>query len=461
MDGADEPGSGDGDAEWLGHAARNLTGVLTECQAEGPPLLIEPAMLRFLPLAQRFCVLYAAATMADSGASFSTPPGAGMMLNLIRDGSASTRAELVRHTGLARSTVAQRVDTLLAHQLVSEVRGTVSTGGRPPTMLKFNHEAGVVLVADLGATHSRLGVTDLAGAPMAELTIGMDIADGPEPVLTRVQEHFTEMLRKVGREPHAVRGIGVGVPGPVAFDTGQPVNPPIMPGWDGFSIPDWFAARYDAPVMVDNDVNIMALGEYWVRWRHVEHLLFVKAGTGIGCGIVAGGRIHRGAQGAAGDIGHIGLPDHDDVVCRCGNTGCLEAVAGGRALAQRLSAQGVQAADSRAVVELVRAGHPQAVRAVREAGRGLGAVLAGVVNFFNPTVIVLGGDLAAVHEQMLAGVREVTFQRSLPLATRDLQTVPSQLGDRAGVIGAAVMVIEQVLAPEAVDLALQRPATAA
>jgi predicted NBD/HSP70 family sugar kinase len=228
-----------------------------------------------------------------------------------------------------------------------------------------------------------------------------------------------------------------------------------MPGWDGFSIPIWFADRYgDAVVLVDNDANIMALGEHWMHWRHIEHLLFVKVGTGIGCGIVAGRRIHRGAQGAAGDIGHVRLRDQDHVVCRCGNVGCLEAVAGGRALAERLTSEGLEAHDSRDVIELVRAGNPTAIRMVREAGRQLGDALAGCVNFFNPGVIVIGGDLGEAHAQLLAGVREVTFQRSLPLATRDLRTVPSRLGDRAGIIGAAVMVVEEILAPAAIDHAV-------
>jgi predicted NBD/HSP70 family sugar kinase len=399
--------------------------------------------------------------MAHLGAT-STPSaaGAGLMLSLIRDGSATTRADLVRQTGLARSTVAQRIETLLEHELVSEAPGTVSTGGRPPTLLSFNTDAGVILVADLGATHARVALSDLAGMPLAETTTGLDIADGPERVLSWLDERFLELLQQGGRTARDVRGIGVGVPGPVAFSAGTPVNPPIMPGWDGFSIPSWFADRYDAPVLVDNDVNLMALGEHWMHWRHAEHLLCVKVGTGIGCGIVADRRIYRGAQGAAGDIGHIYVSDHDDVVCRCGNVGCLEAVAGGRALARRLSVEGADAASSRDVVALVRAGHPLATRMVREAGRALGQVLAGCVNFFNPSVIVIGGDLAEVHEQLLAGVREVIFQRSLPLATRDLRTVPSRLGDRAGVIGAAVMVIEDVLAPEAVDRALQTPAVA-
>jgi len=170
---------------------------------------------------------------------------------------------------------------------------------------------------------------------------------------------------------------------------------------------------------------------------------------------VAGRRIHRGAQGAAGDIGHVRLAGHDDVVCRCGNIGCLEAVAGGRALAAKLSAAGLHAESSREVVALVRAGEPQAIQAVRDAGRYLGEVLAGCVNFFNPGAIVIGGDISEAHQQLLAGVREVIFQRSLPLATGDLRIVPSRLGDRAGAIGAAIMVIEHVLAPEAVDRAIQ------
>ena len=384
-----------------------------------------------------------------------SPTGAGRVLSLIRDGEAVTRADLARRTGLARSTVAQRVEALLAHQLVYEAGGSASTGGRPPTVLAFNRVAGVVLVADLGATHSRLAVSDLAGAPLSERAYDTDVARPPEEVLGWVHERFAELLDEVGRDRDDVRGIGIGVPAPVAFSRGEPVAPPMMPGWDGFSIPGWFSRHYDAPVLVDNDVNIMALGEHWTHWRDTEHLLYVKIGTGIGCGIVSGRRIHRGAQGAAGDIGHVRLAGRDDVVCRCGNLGCLEAVAGGRALAAKLSDAGLEARASRDVVRLVRAGEPLALQAVREAGRCLGEVLAECINFFNPGAIVLGGDLAEAHQQLLAGVREVSFGRSLPMATRDLRLGCSQLGDRAGVIGAAIMVIEHVLAPETVDRAIQ------
>jgi predicted NBD/HSP70 family sugar kinase len=381
----------------------------------------------------------------------------GELLSLIRAGTAVTRADLARHTGLARSTVAQRVDALMAGGLVLEAGGTPSTGGRPATMLAFNHQAGVVLVADLGATHARLAVTDLAGSPLAELAGDLDIALGPDRVLTWVAGRFDELLDQTGKRPVDVRGIGIGVPGPVEFDTGRPVNPPIMPGWDGFDIPAWFADRYRAPVLVDNDVNIMARGEHWVHWRDTPHLLLVKVGTGIGCGIVADGHIHRGARGAAGDIGHIRATG-EDVICACGNVGCLEAVAGGHALATRLAASGIEASNSRDVVRLVHEGNASATQMVRAAGRTLGEVLAGTVNFFNPAVIVIGGDIAEAHAQLLAGVREGIFSRSLPLATRDLRIVPCRLGDRAGVSGAAITAIEQVLSPAAVDQTLQTAA---
>ena len=385
--------------------------------------------------------------------------GAGTVLNLIREERAFTRNALVEMTGLARSTVAQRVDALIAAGLIYEAGGEESTGGRRPVRLAFNHDAGIVLAADLGATHSRLAVSDLAGTVLAESAYEMDIAEGPVPILTGVLERLMGLLEQSGRTMEDVRGLGVGIPGPVEFHSGRPVSPPIMPGWDGFSIPEWFAGRLgDVPVLVDNDVNIMALGEHWVQWRDVEHLLFVKVGTGIGCGVVASRRIHRGAEGAAGDIGHIVVTDAEDVVCRCGNTGCLEAVAGGHALAQQLAAAGYETGAGRDVVRLVKEGNLEAIRLVRGAGRSIGEVLAASVNFFNPRVIVLGGDIGEVGEHLLAGLREVIIRRSPPLATRNLRIVPSALGDRAGITGAAMMVIEEILAPDAIEHAISRAA---
>ncbi len=383
-----------------------------------------------------------------------TGAGAGAILQLVRSGQATTRADLAAMTGLARSTVAQRVDALLARDLLVSRGDSQSTGGRPATMLAFNHRAGVVLSGDLGATHSRVAVTDLGGAVLAQTRHEIAIAEGPEVVLAWLEAAFDALLDEIGRGPDAVRGVGVGLPGPVEFATGRPVNPPIMPGWDRYPVGERLAARYGVPALVDNDVNIMAVGEHWSTWRDEAFLLFVKMGTGIGSGIVAGGHVHRGADGAAGDIGHIHVPDHDDIVCRCGNRGCLEAFAGGGAMAARLREAGLDTHTSLDVVDRVRAGDPVATQLIREAGRTVGGVLATCVNMLNPAVIVIGGDLARADEPLLAGVREVVYRRSLPLATGRLRIVTSRLDDEAGVVGAAVMVIESVLAPDAVDAAL-------
>ena len=379
------------------------------------------------------------------------PGSSGHLLQLLRDGTATTRPELVQCSGASRSAVAQRVDSLIEAGLVREDGASTSTGGRPAVRLRFNQDQGVVLVADLGATHARLAVTDLASVVLAERAADCAIADGPVAVLDWVRARFDDLLVEAGREWEDVRGVGVGLPGPVEHASGRAVSPPIMPGWDGHPVPEHFA-DLGVPVLVDNDVNIMALGEYWTTWRsQVDDLLFIKVGTGIGCGIVAHGQIHRGAQGAAGDLGHVRVPDAAAGPCRCGNTGCVEAIAGGQAIADRLRDAGHDTANARDVVELVLAGDRHATHEVREAGRVLGQVLAAAVNFFNPSVIVIGGDVANAHEQLLAGVREVVYQRSLPLATRHLRLVPARLGDGAGVVGASVMVLERIFAPAAVD----------
>jgi predicted NBD/HSP70 family sugar kinase len=375
--------------------------------------------------------------------------GAGELFQLLRDGRARTRAELAASTGLARSTVAARVDALLAGGLVRNAGEATSTGGRPPTRFRFDPAARVVLGADLGATHARLAVTDLAGSVLAEVNEDLDIALGPDVVLGRVVTLARELLAPWGATPLA--GIGVGLPGPVEHSTGRPINPPIMPGWDGFDVPALLTAELGAPTLVDNDVNVMALGEHFAHWPGTAHLMLVKVATGIGSGIISDGALRRGAQGAAGDLGHVAVPGGGDVPCRCGNTGCLEAIASGAALAAALRARGHDTRSSRDVVALARSGSVEAVQLVRAAGRDIGEVLSTAVSLLNPSVIVIGGALAAAGEHLLAGVREVVYRRSLPLATQHLRIVPSRSGERAGVIGAAVMVVERVLSPAQVD----------
>jgi predicted NBD/HSP70 family sugar kinase len=377
---------------------------------------------------------------------------AGNLFQLIRSGAATTRPELTRLTGLSRSAVGQRVSALIAAGLVTESEPVASTGGRPPTRLRFTAESGLVLAADLGVTHCRIAVSTLDGSPLAELAAEKPIALGPDVILEWLVERVVDLVAEAGRDAGDIRGIGIGVPGPVEFSAGRAVQPPIMPGWDGVPIPARLHPRFPVPILVDNDVNIMAVGEYGAHWSDTaDDLLFVKVGTGIGCGIVVGGDIHRGAQGAAGDIGHIEVQGHQDVRCHCGNTGCVEAVAGGEALAHRLRDLGYDCPDARGVTRLVRGGNADAIRLVRDAGRSIGEVLAGLVNAFNPAVIVVGGDIAEAHTPLLAGVREVIYRRSTALATRGLELVASRLGDRAGVVGAITTVLDHILATEAID----------
>ncbi|HEY9356013.1 MAG TPA: ROK family transcriptional regulator, partial [Arthrobacter sp.] len=326
----------------------------------------------------------------DSGGGLAR---AGDLFQLLRDGQARTRAELALTTGLARSTVAARIDALMASGLVGAAGEANSSGGRPPSRFAFNPAARAVLAVDVGATHVIIAVTDLSGRVLAEQRLAQDVADGPEPVLGRVVQEGLALLDQAGRGPQDLAGVGIGLPGPVEHATGRPVKPPIMPGWDGFDVVRYVQRSLPVPVLVDNDVNIMALGERTAHWPDHQNFLFIKVATGIGSGIISNGELQRGANGTAGDLGHVRVPRGDDVLCRCGNYGCLEALASGPALAAELTRQGVPAAKGSDVLRLVAGGNVQAVQALRQAGRDVGDVLATVVNLLNPSVIVIGGSL--------------------------------------------------------------------
>ncbi|XKF80834.1 ROK family protein [Humibacillus xanthopallidus] len=393
-------------------------------------------------------------SIAQSPQPTAPPNGAGELLQLLRDQTPRTRAELAKLTGLARSTVGARVDALLASGLLAPSGEAASTGGRPPVRFAFNPEARVVVGADLGATHGRIALTDLTGRPLCEIGEDLEITDGPEVVLDWVTSTTSKMLDLTGRTAADLIGVGIGLPGPVEHSSGRPMRPPIMPGWDGYDVPAHVSRVFDVPVLVDNDVNIMALGEHAVAHPDVEHLLFVKVATGIGAGIISGGRLHRGAVGAAGDLGHVAAPHAPEVLCSCGNLGCLEAVASGPAITRALAEIGITAGSNADIVDLVRGGNIPAAHAVRQAGRTIGEVLATCVSLLNPSVIVIGGSLAQAGESLIAGVREVVYGRSLPLATSNLQIVAATTGVQAGVIGAATMVIQHALTADRVDLAI-------
>jgi predicted NBD/HSP70 family sugar kinase len=378
---------------------------------------------------------------------------ASALLHHVRTGRARSRAELVALTGASRNTVSARVDQLIAANLLEEGGRGWSTGGRPPTLLRFNSRAGCVLAVDLGASSVDVAVTDLSAEILATVGHPIDIAEGPGPVLAEVDRLAQLVLAEAGLSPADVCAVGVGVPGPVEFSTGRPVHPPIMPGWHDHPIPSAFA-RYDCPVFADNDVNVMARGEMGVAGS-VEDVLVVKVGTGIGCGIVVDGQVYRGAQGSAGDIGHISVPvpQGTTVVCRCGNENCLEALAGGGALLRDAQAAGLPVRTTRELVQLAARGDGPTLELVRNAGRTIGTVLASLVNFFNPPRIVMTGGVAQAGAPLLAGIREAVYGRSLPLAARALDITVSEAPDLSGRLGAALMAIEGYLDEDSVSSA--------
>lgn len=377
--------------------------------------------------------------------------GAGDVLQLFMDGAAHSRTDLAALTGMARSTLQERLDVLISLGLIGTITDGASTGGRPPQRLALLPDARLILAIDLGASHLRVALTDLSPTLVAQSQLPISFADGPVAILESALVLADELLASQQRTREDVIAIGMGVPGPVNFETGRPANPPIMPGWDGFDIPAWFQQHLDALVVVDNDVNLMAIGEKDQLETGSEDFIFVKLATGIGSGIISGGLLQRGAQGTAGDIGHVRIRRGDGIFCHCGNEGCLEAVAAGPKIATALREQGIEAHSNTDVVALVNSGNIQAIHAVRQAGRDLGEVLAASVSLLNPSLIVVGGRISAAGEHLLAGIREVVYQRGAPLSTQHLQIRTSLSWEVGALRGASMIAINQALSPAAIE----------
>jgi glucokinase len=354
----------------------------------------------------------------------------------------------------ARSTVVQRLDHLIAAKLLvsepAELAGSVNGRGRPPSVLRFNPDAGVVLVAQVGMSGARVAVTDLEGAMLAQRFEPFPIERGPSAVTSQLCRSLDAILDAVGRPLADVRGVGVGLPSAVELSAVRNLASGEDPSWDGFPLAARLRDRFGVPTLVDVDVNLLALGEQRVAWPATEVLLCVKVGTVIGCGIVIDGKVVGGEQGVAGNIGHISVPGYQ-TQCPCGSVGCLDVVASGRALVAQLRAAGLPVDDVAHVAALARDGVPEAAQAVRAAGRSIGEVLAHAVNLLNPGVIAFWGYLTEAEAELLAGVRGSVYQRSLPSATQSLRLTRSTLGDSAGLVGAAMMVASEVLSPNAVD----------
>jgi predicted NBD/HSP70 family sugar kinase len=376
------------------------------------------------------------------------------IVNMVRTGEATTRPEIGKVTGLGRGVVSQRVDQAIRMDLLADDEFGASSGGRQPRKLRFRADQGLIVVCALGALHVRVGIAGLDGDILEHVHHNWDISRGPEETIDMVISMVDDLLEKGNKPP--IWSVVVGLPGPVDFSTGRPVAPAIMPGWNDFDVRTPFEERYDAPVWVDNDVNLLALGERARRREVPTDLIYFKIGLGMGAGLLSEGRIHRGANGAAGDIGHVRVPG-SDTQCRCGKTGCLEAVAGGWALvrdAKSVIGHGAKGPlASRAgkaplmpedITLAAAEGDPLAITLIRQSAQVAGEAISALVNMFNPGVIVIGGVMASAGEAFLSEVRQKIYELSLPLATRDLIILQSADDEREPLRGGVELAREQL-----------------
>ena len=385
------------------------------------------------------------------------------MRALRRQGRIS-RSEISNITGWSKAKASQEIRSLVDKGYLVEIGEGASHGGRKPRLLRINNQLGYIAGIDIGATSLDVALADVTGSILQRASEPTDVKLSPETVFGRCVELILELIRSQGATSDQILGIGVGVPGPVDFARGVLVAPPLMPEWENFPIRDFLKKSFhSAFVVVDNDVNIMALGEQRAGdAAGIDHFIFVKIGTGIGAGIISNGRIHRGSDGSAGDIGHICV-EKDGRLCACGNKGCLEAMAAGPAITARAmeaARNGIsptlrQMRDANGgilrpedVNAACREGDQAALDIIRDSGQMIGDVLASLVNFFNPSHIFVGGGITNFGNHLLVAIRRAVLHRSLPLATTHLSIKFSRVGSNAGVMGAISLALDYLFAIE-------------
>ena len=369
----------------------------------------------------------------------------GCIVSLVGSGRATTRIALARALQLTPSTISFHVNQLLDEGVLFDAEvGTEfhnkAGRGRPARRLRLMGDGSATLAIDLGAQQTRLAVLNVVDTVLAETTVSINLTDAPEVTLETVADKADALLAELA-DSCTLRAVGLSVPGPVDVTTGTVILPSRMPGWAGFGVRRWLEQRFGVPVAVENDANAMAYGEYLARPNGTASSVTVKAGTGMGAGIVVNGQLHRGATFGAGDITHVRVPPATETPCSCGNRGCLDTIASGTALVATLKAQGVEVETTADVVALAQVGHAEVTTAVRTAGSVLGQVLAIVVNFFNPSAVYIGGQLAQI-EPFVAAVRSQIYQSSHPIATHELVIERVRSKDDGVLIGMSHLAFE-------------------
>lgn len=355
---------------------------------------------------------------------------------------------------LSRAAVTTIVNDLLASQIIREAESIIVRNGRPPIVLEINPMFGQVVGCDFGASHLRVLIADLSARILDEIEIELDIQRGPEDCLAEADRLLRERLTSLGLDLDNILAAGVGVPGPIVTEAGMVLSPPLMPGWDQYPIRAALEKRWGFPISLNNDAELGALGEWAAgAGRGEANLAYIKVGTGIGAGLLLDGRIYRGVSGSAGEIGHLTI-DENGPVCTCGNRGCLEAIAGGRAIAlqaqeavrkgkrtQLTAIQPVESISAREVASAARRGDLLAQQILAKAGTHIGIAIAGLINLFNPGMIVIGGGVAQTGDLLLEPMRQAVQTRSLPASTRVVRITTAMLGRRSSGMGAVIQAL--------------------
>lgn len=369
-----------------------------------------------------------------------------------------SRAELAQRMGLTRAAVTAIVNDLLESGTIREAESRTVSSGRPPIILEINPQRGYVAGLDMGATHLSIIIANFAAHVIDEREIPLEIARGPKACLEQANTTLRELLKQADLSLDQITAIGIGVPGPIVAEAGMVLAPPIMPGWDRFPIRKTLEEMWGCPVSLNNDAELGAVGEWaFGAGRGVRNLAYIKVGTGIGAGLLLDGHIYHGSTGSAGEIGHITI-DENGARCTCGNQGCLEAIAGGRAIAEkaqeavrnarRTQLTGVTPVERITAMDVAaaaRRGDLLSQQILAQAGSHLGVAIAGLVNLFNPNMIVVGGGVAQIGDLFLEPVRRAVQKRSLPASARAVQITTALLGRRSSGMGAVVQALSSAL----------------
>ncbi len=378
-----------------------------------------------------------------------------LILRLLWRAEETSRADLARATGLSRSTISAIVAELLDRGLIKETRPGVSRGGRKPIVLTFSDNAYALVGVDIGATHVGVVVTDLRARVRAWSERSFMVRTKPEGTLELTKTLIDEALKKAKIPKSKVLGIGVGVPSPVHPDRPGRLLPLILPKWAQTDLLAEMRRMFGAHILVENDANLGALAEaWWGEGRRACNLAFIKVAFGVGSGLIIDGRIHRGRDGTAGEIGHTSL-DPNGPLCVCGLRGCINTLIGTKRLLQMVTDRAPDYPDSALaarkrptlnhLVEAASAQDPLALSILEHAGEVLGTAIANLLNLLAPEVVVLGGALTEAKDALLNPVRKTVMGMSLAKSVSKAQIQLSTLGKQNIALGAATLILEAAL----------------